>query len=172
MRAGITAGAVAVKDSPAVDPSPPDKPRWRPDSETLRFMQSMWALVHALDVRSKRMARTIGVTGPQRLVMRVVGRHPGATAGEIAAMLDLHASTLTGILARLERRRMIARTVDRRDRRRSRFELTAAGQVVDAERRGTVEAAVRRALARVSPADARGCVETMRVLATELARET
>lgn len=145
--------------------------RWRPDSETLRFMQSLWALVHALDVRSKRMARTIGVTGPQRLVLRVVGRHPGATAGEIAEMLDLHASTLTGVLARLERSGMIARTVDRRDRRRARFALTPAGRRVDAERRGTVEAAVRQALARVSSSAARGCVETMQILAAELARE-
>lgn len=33
-------------------------------NNTLRFMQTLWALVHALEVRSKRMARTLGVTGP------------------------------------------------------------------------------------------------------------
>ena len=134
-------------------------------------MKTLWALVHALDVRSKRMRRTIGVTGPQRLVMRVLGRRPGATAGEIAATLEIHASTLTGILARLEERRMIARRVDRADRRRARFELTAAGRAVDRERRGTVEAAVKRALAQVGAVAAAGCVELMAVLAAELARD-
>ena len=41
--------------------------------ETLQFMQRLWDLVHALDVRSKRMAKELGVTGPQRLVIRVLG---------------------------------------------------------------------------------------------------
>jgi DNA-binding MarR family transcriptional regulator len=147
------------------------KKSWRPDSETLRFMQGLWALVHALDVRSKRMARSLGVTGPQRLVMRIVGRHPRSTAGEIAAMLEIHASTLSGILARLEARRVIAREVDPRDRRRARFVLTAAGARIDAERKGTVEAAVKRALAKAPPAAAARCLEVVRLLVTELERE-
>lgn len=134
-------------------------------------MKILWGLVHALEVRSKRMRRTIGVTGPQRLVMRVLGRRPGATAGEIAATLEIHASTLTGILARLEKGGMIARRIDRADRRRARFALTAAGRAVDRERRGTVEAAVKRALARVAPASAAGCADTMAVLAAELERD-
>jgi DNA-binding MarR family transcriptional regulator len=55
------------------------------------------------------------------------------------------------VLARLERQGMILRTVDRTDRRRARFRLTAAGRKVDRERKGTVEAAVRRAMARADP---------------------
>jgi DNA-binding MarR family transcriptional regulator len=122
----------------------------RPGGETLQFMQSLWSLVHALDVRSKRMARTIGVTGPQRLVIRLVGQRPDLTASELAATLGNHPSTLTGVLARLETRGLITRRADAEDRRRARFTLTAAGRKVDRERRGTVEAAVRRALARAN----------------------
>jgi MarR family transcriptional regulator, organic hydroperoxide resistance regulator len=118
--------------------------------ETLQFMRRLWELVHALDVSSKRMARTIGVTGPQRLVVRIVGQMPGATASEIATTLGIHPSTLTGILARLERRGVLYRSVDAADRRRARFRLTAAGKRIDRQRRGTVEAAVRRALADAS----------------------
>ena len=47
---------------------------------TLRFMQQLWKLVHALDVRSKRMAKTLGVTGPQRLVVRILGQSSMMTA--------------------------------------------------------------------------------------------
>jgi hypothetical protein len=50
--------------------------RSRLSGATLQFMQRMWDLVHALDVRSKRMAKTLGVTGPQRLVVRVLGQSP------------------------------------------------------------------------------------------------
>lgn len=145
--------------------------RWQPKGETLQFMQTVWALAHALDVRSKRMARTLGVTGPQRLVVRMIGQMPDAPAGAIARALDLHASTLTGVLARLEARRMIIRRVDPVDRRRVLFSLTAAGRRVDRERKGTAEAAVRRALARTSAANVRVARTFMAMLVEELVRE-
>jgi hypothetical protein len=45
--------------------------------DVLRFMQLLWALVHQMDKASKRMRQELGVTGPQRLVLRVVGLQPG-----------------------------------------------------------------------------------------------
>ena len=79
------------------------------NNETLKFMRVLWGLVHGLDVRSKWMERNLGVTGPQRLVVRMVGRQPGIAASEIAVALDLHPSTLTGILSRLEKRGYLTR---------------------------------------------------------------
>jgi DNA-binding MarR family transcriptional regulator len=134
-------------------------------------MQQIWDLVHALDVRSKRMARTLGVTGPQRLVVRVVGRSPAITAKEIAETLGMHPSTLTGILSRLARRGFLARKVDEEDGRRAQFRLTAAGRAVDRERKGTVEAAVRRALARVDRATITASSAMLSSLTSELTRE-
>lgn len=133
-------------------------------------MQRMWELVHALNVRSKKMAKTLGVTGPQRLVIRVVGQNPDATAREISDMLGLHPSTLTGVLARLERQRMLQRTPDTEDRRRVRFRLTDAGKRIDRERKGTVEAAVRRALSRADASMTAGAEALLALLVTELGR--
>jgi DNA-binding MarR family transcriptional regulator len=132
-------------------------------------MQRLWNLAHALEVASKRMARTLGVTGPQRLVLRVVGLNPTITAHAIASTLGMHPSTLSGILARLEQRRLIARVADPNDRRRARFTLTPLGRRIDAERKGTVEAAVRRTLARAD-GDVRATLSTLEVLAAELQR--
>lgn len=134
-------------------------------------MQRLWELVHAIAVRSKRMRKTIGVTGPQRLVIRVVGQSPDATAREIAEILGLHPSTLTGVLARLERQRMLQRKVDPADRRRVRFRLTALGRRIDQERKGTVEAAVRRALGRAEPAMIAGTEALLELLVAELSRD-
>jgi DNA-binding MarR family transcriptional regulator len=133
-------------------------------------MQRLWELVHALAVRSKRMGRTLGVTGPQRLVIRVVGQSPDATAREIADTLGLHPSTLTGVLARLERQRMIQRRTDRVDRRRVRFRLTPEGRRIDRERKGTVEAAVRRAMGRAEPAMIAATERLVGLLVDELTR--
>lgn len=115
---------------------------------TLRFMRTLWRLAHGLDVRSKWMDRNLGVTGPQRLVLRIVGQQPGIGARAIASTLGMHPSTLTGILRRLETRALLSRIADPADRRRATFKLTARGREIDSERRGTVEASVRRALAR------------------------
>jgi DNA-binding MarR family transcriptional regulator len=133
-------------------------------------MQRMWDLVHALNVRSKRMARTLGVTGPQRLVVRVLGRSPRMTASEIAKMLGMHPSTLTGVLSRLAERGILEREIDDEDRRRARFHLTALGRTVDRERKGTVEAAVRRALARADDAIIGKTSMMLALLTEELSR--
>jgi len=133
-------------------------------------MQRLWDLVHALDVRSKRMARTLGVTGPQRLVVRMLGRSPAMTASEIAGTLGMHPSTLTGILRRLEAQRMIERKVDAADRRRARFWLTARGKQIDRERKGTVETSVRRALGRAGGAIIGKTSVMLELLTEELSR--
>ncbi len=142
-----------------------------PTNETLRFMRVLWGLVHGLDVRSKWMERNLGVTGPQRLVLRMVGREPGIAASQIATNLDLHPSTLTGILSRLEKRGYIVRDVDPSDRRRARFRLTPRGQRIDRERKGTVEATVRKVLARVSAQSVSQTEDLLQLLITELSKD-
>lgn len=147
-----------------------EKQHPQPAGETLQFMQRMWDFVHALDVRSKRMSQTIGVTGPQRLVIRLVGQKPGQTASDIASMLGKHPSTLTGVLARLQARDLITREVDPEDRRRARFKLTAGGKKINAMNKGTVEAATRRALGRVTPTAVETTLDLVAKLVEELSR--
>jgi DNA-binding MarR family transcriptional regulator len=109
-------------------------------------MRVLWELDHSLRRMSKLMQARLGVTGPQRLVIRLVGRLPGLAAGDLATLLHVDPSSLTGILHRLERGRVLARSPDRKDRRRALFSLTARGLAVDRVRSGTVEAAVMRVL--------------------------
>jgi DNA-binding MarR family transcriptional regulator len=112
----------------------------------LDFLRVLWALDHELARSSKRMERDLGVTGPQRLVIRFVGRFPGISAGKLAKLLCMHPSTLAGILRRLEVRRLLLRRVDARDGRRALFALTAAGRQRDSRQPGTVEAVVENVL--------------------------
>ncbi|GAC1541048.1 MAG: MarR family transcriptional regulator [Myxococcales bacterium] len=130
----------------------------KPDGEdqslgaVLDFLRLLWAVDHALQSGSKRMVLKVGVTGPQRLVLRIVGRFPGIAAGRVAAILHVHPSTLTGILQRLEARGLLQRRSDPEDGRRALFALTPKGRKLDTLKAGTVEAAVRRALSRLPEA--------------------
>ena len=140
--------------------------------DVLQFMQLLWALVHGLERTSKRMSATVGVTGPQRLALRVIGLFPGVSAGDLAAVLHVHPSTLTGVLKRLTDQGFVERVSDARDRRRAVLRLTSVGRRVNALNRGTVERAVGVALEGVSVRDRAATRRVLSRLAQELDVET
>jgi DNA-binding MarR family transcriptional regulator len=137
--------------------------------DAFEFMRLLWALDHALQSKSKRMLSTLGVTGPQRLVVRAVGRQPGISAGALASLLHLHPSTLTGVLSRLVERRLLERWADPADSRRALFRLTARGRKVDEVETGTVEGAIRRVLRGQSVAAIAAAARVIGALGAELA---
>jgi DNA-binding MarR family transcriptional regulator len=136
--------------------------------EVLDFMRLLWAVDHGLQSTSKRMEATLGVTGPQRLVVRLVGRFPGITAGTLAQILHVHPSTLTGVLKRLEKRGLLERKSDPLDGRKALFALTEAGRALDVPATGTVESAVQRVLSRMTRARILHTQDVLTALAEEL----
>jgi DNA-binding MarR family transcriptional regulator len=136
--------------------------------DVLQFMQLLWAVVHGLQRISKRMTGEIGVTGPQRLVLRVVGLFPGMSAGDLATVLHVHPSTLTGVLQRLVAQRLLSRSDDPGDRRRAVLHLTRRGVAVNAARQGTVEAAIGKALDGISDRDRSATKRVLERLASHL----
>ena len=137
---------------------------------TLDFMRLLWEMDHGLQRRSKRMEVELGVTGMQRVVIRLVGRFPDVTAGRLAELLHVHPSTLTGVLKRVVERGFVERERDKVDARIAHFKLTAEGVKIDGVQAGTVEAAVRRALARLDPSQIDAARVVLAALASELAR--
>jgi DNA-binding MarR family transcriptional regulator len=99
------------------------------------------------------MEQELGVTGPQRFTVRMLGEEGPLSAGELADHLELHPSTLTGVLERLVRAGLVTRSVDPGDGRRAVLTLTEAGRRVDRRQSGTVEEAVRTALSEAPPGD-------------------
>ncbi len=116
----------------------------------VEFLRLLWALDHRLQTASRLMERTIGLTGPQLFVVRIVGRWPGISPGELAEILHVDPSTVTPHLKGLSRRGFLTRHRDARDGRRSLLVLTERGRRLDRLRSGTLEGAVRRLLAGTS----------------------
>lgn len=146
----------------------------RPDKEAvdgdvrldgaLDFLQALWALDHALQSASKRMERELGLTGPQRLVLRIVAANPRIGAGPLARTLHLHPSTLTGVLRRLEAQRLLKRLDDPADARRALFTITPQGARLVERKARTVESAVSQLLR----ARATGQIATVRAVLADL----
>lgn len=133
-----------------------------PLGPALDLMRQVSALNHALERLSSRMDRELGITAQQRLVLRCVGKYPGITAGQLAAVLHLDPGTVSASLRRLDDRQLLERRPDPRDRRRITLGLTTAGRDLDRPTAGTVEEAIEQLL---READAEDVATTKAVLA-------
>jgi DNA-binding MarR family transcriptional regulator len=114
-------------------------------------MQVLWAIAHGLESASKRLHARLGITAPQRLVLRMIGHHGRISAGALAEVLRIHPSSLTGMLRRLEQAQLIRRQSDPKDRRRALLRLTAQGTRLNNQRAGTIEAIMEQTLSRLPP---------------------
>jgi DNA-binding MarR family transcriptional regulator len=155
-------------ETPSPTPEQPERARGPQLGEVLEFMRLLWAVDHGLQSTSKRMESSLGITGPQRLVLRLVGRFPGITAGNLAHILHVHPSTLTGVLKRLEKRGLLERKSDPLDGRKALFALTESGRALDVPATGTVEASVQRVLSRMSRTRILHTQDVLTALAEEL----
>lgn len=135
---------------------------------TLDFLASIWELNHALEATSSRLKASIGITAQQRMIIRIVGKFPGISAGQLAALLRIHPGTLSTALLRLSRRGLVVRERDARDKRRVVLGLTAKGRSFDQPLPVSVEGAVTQMLAAVSADDVAATQRCMRALVSAL----
>lgn len=141
-----------------------------PLGTTFELMSELWSLDHALERASKRMEARLGLTSPQSIALRIIGRYPGILVGHLASVLHVDVSTMSSVLARLVQRGLVDRRVDARDRRRVALGLTADGRALDVIDEDSVEAAVARVLATSPLEDLEATRRVLAALRRELAR--
>ena len=120
--------ARAEEHAPAPNGQPNGQYDERPLGQALDFLRVLWAINHGLATTSRFMKTRFGVTGRQRLIIQVVNEFPGISAGELAKVLHLDPSTLTGVLQQMSQRALLQVRPDARDRRRLRIQLTPKGK--------------------------------------------
>ncbi|MGD2217958.1 MAG: MarR family winged helix-turn-helix transcriptional regulator [Gemmatimonadales bacterium] len=104
----------------------PDEPRHRTASSD-QVLAALRRIMRAMDLHSHYLAHRHGLTGPQLVVLREIARLGEASAGQLARTVSLSQPTLTGILDRLERKGLVRRRRDSRDKRRVLVGVTRAG---------------------------------------------
>jgi DNA-binding MarR family transcriptional regulator len=82
-----------------------------------RIIHAIRMLARALDILSKKLAADSGVTSPQLVCLRYVVEAGPTTATDIASKVHLSASTVVGIIDRLEEKGLLSRERDTADRR-------------------------------------------------------
>lgn len=74
-------------------------------------------IIRSIDVHSRDLVKHYGLTGPQLVVLQEISKHEEIKPGKLAKAVSLSQATVTGILERLEGRRLIARRRSESDRR-------------------------------------------------------
>jgi DNA-binding MarR family transcriptional regulator len=112
-----------------------------PDSA--QIVQGLRRIVKALHSYSQEVRSEYGLTGPQLWALKTLQQRGPLAVGELAAALAVHQSSISILVDRLERRKLVRRVRDRPDRRVVRVELTRRGAALAT---GAPEAAQGRLL--------------------------
>ena len=122
---------------------------------------ALQATVHRVLVRLAHELADLGLThGEINALAHLQPSHP-VTVGELLAATGQRPSTLTSVLDRLERRGLLARELNPRDRRSFTVALTDGGAVAGRRVRRAFTDLDRRALGSVSQRSAQGFFEVL-----------
>lgn len=87
-------------------------------------------VIRAIDLHSKHLNKTSGLTSPQLLIMLEIDKAPGINSSQVAKNVNLSAATVTNILDRLENKSLVSRVRDTQDKRKVGLFLTDAGKAL------------------------------------------
>lgn len=81
-------------------------------------------VIRATDLHSKHLAKTTGLTAPQILLLQTIRNQGEITIGELANQMSLSQATVTSIIDRLEKRKLVYRERSKKDKRKVHAYLT------------------------------------------------
>lgn len=102
-----------------------------------------------------------GLTAGQPKVLDYLGLHNGSVQKAIAAGCQIEPATLTGILNRMEEKRLIYRQMENGDRRSLHVYLTEEGKEKQKLVRETLEGLTREILSEISPEEQQVLLECL-----------
>lgn len=88
---------------------------------------SLRRVTRAIDLHSKHLMKTAGLTAPQMLILQTLRDQGDAIISDVANQISLSQATVTSILDRLEKRGLVMRERSRQDKRKVFACLTEAG---------------------------------------------
>ncbi len=94
------------------------------------LLRALRRIIRSVDVRSKRVARAVGLTTPQIVVLQGIRDLTNVTSSSLSAYVSLSPATVTTILDNLQARGFVSRERSQTDRRVVHPRLTDEGSEV------------------------------------------
>jgi len=116
------------------------------ESYELRILQSLRRIIRAIDLHSHKLAHLHDITGPQLGCLLAVKESGPLTSGNVAKKVYLSPSTVVGIIDRLEKKELVVRNRDMKDRRQVYVSITLKGEKLIADTPSLLQDTLAKAL--------------------------
>lgn len=100
----------------------------RPTPEEERVLVTLRRIMRAMDLHSRRLIKTAGLTAPQLLLLRSIDELGAVSISRLSGHMNLSQATVTTILDRLSSRGLVSRRRSEADKRIVHAFLTDAGR--------------------------------------------
>lgn len=117
----------------------------------LKILHSIRRIIRASDMHSKELAGSYNITTPQLVTLHTVSQRGRTSINELSKIVSLDASTLVGIIDRLEAKGYVRRERSLTDRRQVAILMTEAGQAFIAQAPSPLQSALAKSLTRLTP---------------------
>ena len=117
------------------------------------ILRSLRRITRGIDLHSRRLASTYGLTTPQLVCLRAVHELGEVSPGALARSVSLSQATVTGIVDRLAARQLLTRERKAKDRRVVTVALTDAGRSLVEQAPSPLKETFVAALAKLDPGE-------------------
>lgn len=119
----------------------------------LEILIKLRRIIRSINLESKKIEKEFGISIPQLLVMQYLDQQPDkcASGKDIKLYINLNASTVSGILVRLENKLLIKRVSSKNDRRSSLVALTEEGKHLLTQSPTTLQEKLSKKLDQLTP---------------------
>lgn len=81
-------------------------------------LKTIRQIIRAIDLQSRKLAKTHGLTGPQLVVLKELAEYDEITIGDLSRKISLSQATVTNIIERLEHKGIVTRIRSGADKRK------------------------------------------------------
>jgi DNA-binding MarR family transcriptional regulator len=132
-----------------------------PSTQVRAALDAVRRIVQALRVAGRDGERRAGVTSAQLFALQQIAEHPSVSINELAALTFTHQSSVSVVIQRLVRQRLVAKVAGTDDRRRQRLVVTAKGRRALQRAPVAVQERLIGAISALSAADRRALTRSL-----------
>jgi DNA-binding MarR family transcriptional regulator len=141
-------------------------------SEVRAALDAVRRIVQALRMAGREGERLAGVSSAQLFALQQIAEHPSVSINDLAALTFTHQSSVSVVIQRLVRQRLVAKVAATDDRRRQRLAVTAKGRRALQRAPAAVQERLIAAISALSAADRRALTRSLGHVARLVLPET
>ncbi|MFW6324635.1 MAG: MarR family winged helix-turn-helix transcriptional regulator [Desulfovibrionales bacterium] len=94
------------------------------------LLSNLRRIMQAIDLHSKQLSKRFGVTGPQLVILQELSLHQSLSVSDLSRSVSLSQGTVTDIVTRLEKKKLLQRERSSIDKRKVLVSLTETARKI------------------------------------------